>query len=229
MGMTTLRQQEPDRAAAVTYWRRRFIALVTGLSVLALAAWALSSALGGPGPAAGGGAARLTHGTLPSAAATGGSGTAGQHGTGTGGHAAQHQGGSGSGAGGMRPCPPNDVVLSLFSSQAAYSLRQAPEFEVDVVSTAGRSCTFNIGARHLWVQITAGSLRVWSSDECAEGEASLVTELQRGVPTVVPIGWDGQISSQGCPGPGTMAPAGVYTAVASDSTSSSNTLAFRIG
>jgi len=129
----------------------------------------------------------------------------------------------------MRPCPAGDVVLSLFSSQAAYSLRQAPEFEVDVVSTASRSCTFNIGARHLWVQITAGSLRVWSSDECAEGEASLVTELQRGVPTVVPIGWDGQISSQRCPGPGTDAPAGTYTAVASDSSSSSNALAFRMG
>lgn len=227
--MTTLRQQTPDRAAAATYWRRRCIALVTGLSVLALVTWALSTALGGPGPAAGSGATGATRGTLPSGAAKGGTGAARQHGTGSSGQGTQHQEGSGAGATGTRPCPAGDVVLSLFSSQAAYSLRQAPEFEVDVVSTASRSCTFNIGARHLWVQITAGSLRVWSSDECAEGQASLVTELQRGVPTVVPIGWDGQISSQGCPGPGTMAPAGTYTAVASDSTSSSNALAFRIG
>ncbi len=225
MGMTTLRQQTPDRPPTATYWRRRFIALVTGLSILALVAWAVSSALGGAAPAAGGGTA-LTQGTQPA----GSVGTAApQHGTGNAGQSLQHQGNSGVGGSGPRPCEASDVVLSLFSSQAAYSLRQAPEFEVDVVSTASRSCTFNIGARYLWVQITAGSVRVWSSAECAEGQASLVTELQRGVPTVVPIGWDGQISGQGCPGPATMAPAGMYSAVASDATSRSNTLAFRIG
>jgi len=228
MGTTTLREQAHDPPDAATYWRRRFIALVTGMSVLALVTWAVSAALGGSAPSTGGAAASLAHsgntrGVVTVTASTG------QSGAGSGAQGTPRQGGSGAGAGALRPCPANDVVLSLFSSQAAYSIRQQPEFEVDVVSTAGRSCTFDIGARHVWVQISAGSLRIWSSADCAEGEASLVTELQRGVPTVVPIGWDGQVAGEGCPGPATMAPAGMYTAVAGDGSGTSNTLAFRIG
>ena len=225
MGMTTLRPQTHDRHATAIYWRRRFLALVTGLSVLALVAWAASSALGRPTPAPGRGASALNPEAQSSGAISRDTGLAQQQGASRDGQAAQHHGHYG---GGIQPCPADDVVLSIFSSQSAYSLRQAPEFDVDVVSTASRSCTFNIGSSYLWVQITAGSVRVWSSAECAEGEASLVTELQRGVPTVVPIGWDGQISGQSCPGPGTTAPAGTYTAVASDSGSSSNALAFQI-
>jgi hypothetical protein len=115
------------------------------------------------------------------------------------------------------------------SGQASYSVRQSPEFEVSVVSVADQTCTFDIGARHVWLQIAAGPVRIWSSAECAEGQASLVTQLRRGVPTVVPIGWNGQISGPGCPGPSTRAAAGSYTAVASDGQRSSNSLVFRIG
>jgi hypothetical protein len=224
--MTTLREQTEDQPAAATYWRRRFIALVAGLSVLALLTWAVSSVLGGSTPAAGGNAASLNKPAAAGPAASPTAASARQRGSPP---ATHSHSAAGAGGGGLRPCPANDVVLSLFSSQAAYSVTQEPEFEVDVVSTASRSCTFNIGAKHVWVQINAGSLRVWSSAYCAEGEASLVTELQRGVPTVVPIGWDGEVSGQGCPGPGTAAPAGAYTAVAADGSGSSNALTFRIG
>jgi hypothetical protein len=125
-------------------------------------------------------------------------------------------------------CPAGDIVLSLFSSQANYSARQMPEFQVDVVSTDAQTCTLDIGAKHLWLRIFAGSVKVWTSAQCAEGEASLVTELHRGVPTVVPIGWNGQTSGTSCPGPATTVTRGNYTATASDGTQVSNTLTFRI-
>jgi hypothetical protein len=130
---------------------------------------------------------------------------------------------------GLLPCPVHDVVLSLFSSGASYTAWQTPTFDVDVVSTASQTCTFDIGARHVLLQVTSGAHRVWTSADCAEGQASLVTKLDRGIPTIVPIAWNGQRSSPGCPVPGSSAPAGSYTALATDGPLASNPLTFRIG
>jgi len=224
MGTTTLSKTAPERPTASIYWRRRFAALVIGLSVLALVTWALSDAMGGSSPAVNSAATKSVHGTLPSPAPRT-SGSAQRNGAGS----PRRHHGSAAGAGSLRPCPPSAIVLSVFSSRASYSVRQSPEFNVDVVSVAAQTCTLDIGARHVWLQITAGPVRIWSSAECAEGEASLVTKLKRGVPTVVPMGWNGQISGPGCPGPGTRAAAGSYTAVASDGPVSSSPLVFRLG
>jgi hypothetical protein len=226
MGMTTVRRDAPERPVAATYWRRRFVALVIGLSLLALITWAVSGALGGSAPSPDSAATQQVHGTLPgSPPASPGTRRGGA--AGRSGQPQAHHGAS-QGSGQLRPCPASEVVLSVFSSQASYSARQTPEFEVDVVSTASQSCTFDIGARHVWLRIMAGPVRVWSSAECAEGEASLVTELRRGIPTIVPIGWDEQMSGSGCPGPGTPAVSGSYSAVASDGASTSSALEFRI-
>jgi hypothetical protein len=227
MGSTTVRQIMPDRPTASTYWRRRFIALVVSLSVLALITWALSGAFGGSSPAANTAATRQVHGHLPPSQPPKAGGAQHSPGTDSDSHPARQQ--STPALAAPRPCPSGDVVLSLFSSQASYTIRQTPEFEVDVVSTAPQTCTFDIGARHVWLEVKAGPLVIWSSAECAEGEASLIAELQRGVPTVVPIGWDGQRSGPGCPGPGTAAASGSYSAVATDGAGVSNEVPFRIG
>jgi hypothetical protein len=264
MATSTVRRIPSDRPPATAYWRRRFVTLVLGLSVLALVAWAFSGSLGGSSPAAP--AASIRNLSGPSSPA-GGSGGHGQT-PGSGGHsqspgsghtkaatsghtpaagaghtksasANHHTAGSGAhesaahgqkqGAAGLLPCPAGTVVLSLFSSQPSYSIRQIPQFEVDVVSTASQACTFDIGSRHVSLRIEAGPLPIWSSGECAEGEASLVTELRRGIPTVVSIGWNGQHSSPGCPVPGAPATRGTYTAVAAAGWLRSNTLVFHVG
>lgn len=221
----------PVPVSASVYWRRRFFALLVGLAILALVAWAFAGALGGSSPAASPAATKSVSSAPPSAAASAGSAApAGSDAASS--HPATSSPGRTAGSSGHygpHPCAPYSVVLSLFSSQASYSLRQTPQFEVDVVSTQSRSCTFDIGAQHVLVRISAGSQLVWTSADCAEGQASLVTRLRRGVPTVVPIAWDGQHSSPGCPVPGVRAAAGTYTATASDSTGASNPIAFRIG
>jgi hypothetical protein len=221
---TTLRRMMPDRTAAV-YWRRRFVALLIGLSVLALASWACAGVLARSAQARNPAATTSLHRALPSTSAgsTGTEATAGAAGPKRTGHTAAN--------GNALRCPAGDVVLSLFSGQASFSVRQTPEFEVDVVSTASRPCTFDIGARHLLLQVSAGSSRVWTSADCAEGQASLIAKLSRGVPTVVPIAWNGQHSSPGCPVPGAAASGGPYTATATTTggAQSSNALTFRIG
>ncbi len=138
------------------------------------------------------------------------------------------RGGSHDSVPGSRACVPGKVVISLFASQVSYSAHAWPEFEVDVVSTADKPCTFNVGAAQLALVINAGSVRVWSSADCAQGRKSLVTDLFRGVPTVLPISWDRRTASPGCELASSAVPAGIYAATASNGQLSSNTEIFRL-
>jgi hypothetical protein len=241
-----------------TYWRRRFLALVGGLAVLAVVVWAASGALA---PAVGSQTA-VTGTSLQAHTASGrtGAGT-GSSGAGraVGGRAADGAGhsGRGSGAGsraaggtGTHPGPPtthatsapgtgaarhelpscraDDVVLSLFASQQRYGLGQVPEFDIDVVSTAARTCKFNVGPKFLALVIRSGAVRVWSSADCVMRAGSLPTELIRGVPTVLPMWWDRATSTPGCKRAASQARDGRYVAVATDGSLTSNTQAFRL-
>ncbi len=228
-GLRSRRQRPPYRPVpqAATYWRRRFAALVIGLAALALVSWAFSGALGGGSPSAG----QPGAGASAAAGGKGGGSQPGQGGARNAGatSAAQQKGTAARKRFRPRPCPHGDVVLSLFSSQASYGARQLPQFTVDVVATARQTCTFDVGARHIALVIFAGSVRVWSSADCVQGAGDLVSDLQRGVPTVVPISWNRQASSAGCPATSSTMPGGSYTATVSDGALVSNSISFRIG
>jgi hypothetical protein len=238
MGLNTVR--EPSSLPAATYWRRRFIALLAGMSVLALVAWALSGAVNAT-RAAGGSTTHKPppHKTVvtppasspdPSLAASGSPPSSKTPTAQKTPHPSSSNGTSGTDktAGRTPVCSPGYVVLSLFSSQGSYSTGQDAQFQIDVVSTAKRSCNFDVGAGHVVLQISKGTQIVWTSAQCAEGEASLIATLHRGVPTIVPMTWTGRRSSAGCPVPGAQAGRGSYTAVATDGTLRSSTVNFRL-
>jgi hypothetical protein len=258
---------EPDgrELGAMTYWRRRFIALTVGLGILSLIAWAFSGTMGasqaGGSTAAGG--ARASHG-LPAraAAGSGGSGDASRPATQrqttasaaaspTARPSASAQPSASPATGALaqadhppaqlaafaprraphpaRACKPGDIVLSLFVDQDSYGQGQLPEFDVNVVSTATRTCGFNVGAKHLSLVVRAHGKRVWASVKCATGHGTLTTNLARGVPVIVPVSWNRQTSALACQGTGQQAPAGRYTASASDGGVASNPVRFTIG
>lgn len=253
MGPNTVRQTTP-RLPSVTYWRRRFMALVVGMAVFALLAWAFSGALGASRAAGDSTPHRPAHGTVaggstasPSAKPTvsptntispthqptkSASHKPGTHKspkpspTATHSRSPVHK--KTTAKHGLQPCPAGAVVLSLFSSQGSYATGQTPQFQIDVVSTATDSCAFDIGARHVVLQISQGKDVVWTSAQCAEGTASLVVTLHRGVPTIVPMTWNGRRSSAGCPVPGKAASKGSYTAQAIDGSLRSNSIAFQL-
>jgi hypothetical protein len=120
-------------------------------------------------------------------------------------------------------------VISLFATQASYGPGEPAEFDVDVVSTAAGTCAFNVGPRYLAVAVMDGQRRVWGSADCAAGAGSLVTDLARGVPTVLPVAWDLQTSARGCPATAAQAADGSYTATAADGGVTSNAATFRLG
>jgi hypothetical protein len=211
--------------SAVVYWRRRLGALVVGMSVLAVVAWAFEGVLGG-GPVQPPAATAATSSRSPTISPSATS------------HVSQpaqpvpgrtvSPGQRGAALGPLPHCPPNGVVLSLFTTSQSYGPGKFPVFQVDVVSVRKGSCKFNVGAQHIVLEIRAGSTTIWTSADCMRGTGSLTTNLAQGVPTVLPISWDLRAASDGCPAPASEVPPGNYTARATDGSLVSNLERFRI-
>jgi hypothetical protein len=204
----------------------------------------IGQAAGRPGPGAGGsgpGAATARPAQSPGSAARGGPGqgpdlagtrppasSRGQSAGGPGGHGPGGQHGEKHGSK-LRGCRHRGIVLSLSASQDNFGSRELPMFDVYVVSTSGTACRFNVGAKHVRLVIRSGPERIWGSADCLAGAGSLSTDLERGVPTVLPISWDRKTSSAGCQVTSSRVPAGTYAATAVDGTVTSNTETFRLG
>ena len=127
-----------------------------------------------------------------------------------------------------RHCQASDIVISVSSDRSSYRQAQSPEFDVDVVSTANRTCAFNVGPKFLSLVVMAGRKRVWSSADCVQGRGSLMTNLARGVPTVLPITWDRRRSAPGCTATSGQVRSGSFAASASDGSVASNSVTFRL-
>jgi hypothetical protein len=231
--------QRPDPpVGAATYWKRRFFVLAAGLAVLAVIAWGLSGALnsGRAAGLAGRGAHSHAHSSSPgpasSASQTPSNSPAPSPSATSSTPAAKRktQNPPPTAHGPTGNCPRRDVVLSLFPAQTSFSRAQPPQFSVDVVSTASRTCTFNVGPKFLTVTITAGKDRVWGSADCLKltGRGVLLTKLVRGIPTVLPVTWDLRTSVPGCSQPQSRARSGSYAAVATDDGLSSAPAEFRV-
>lgn len=217
-------------APAGTYWRRRFLLLVAGLTIFGLAAWGLSTALAvGPSRVGQGRHDRVPasheHRSVrpePKPTPTRPAGPSpsrrpratrspDRRGGGT-------NAGQANGHGTILPafCARRDVVLSLFTDQTQYSHQQQPVFDVNVVSTGQAECSFNIGSQHVTLVIKEGPARIWSSADCATGTGSLIAALKRGVPTVLTFSWQRRTSAPGCSARARAVPPGSYTAFAVD-------------
>jgi hypothetical protein len=244
MGQKAFRNQAQQRALRpATYWRRRFLALVAGFGALSLVAWAFSGALAVGKTGSQAPASRVSShpvvSTSPGAPSPGSASPAASA-------PARSRELSAARARARRAratsrdhpvklpitarraCRPADVVLSLFLSQDSYGPGQLPVFDVDVVSTSPRTCTVNVGPKFLAVVVTSGGDRIWSSADCVAGAGSLVTDLVKGVPAVLPISWGRQTSAPGCFVPAARAHGGTYRAAASDGRLVSRKEAFRI-
>jgi hypothetical protein len=142
----------------------------------------------------------------------------------------RHQAGHGTTAGGRAAaCPRGSVVLSLFTTTYRYPAHQTPRFQLDVVSTAPRPCSFDLGAKHVQLVIKAGGERqVWDSADCAAA-GHRVTRLTRGVPDVLRVTWDRKTAAASCRLGGKAARPGTYTATARSGPVHSQSLIFVLG
>ncbi|WP_433498456.1 hypothetical protein ACQP1K_26805 [Sphaerimonospora sp. CA-214678] len=209
---------------ADVYWRRRVSVLTGMLVVVAVVAWACTSASGKPGDKTGG--VRATPGasgpmvvSLPSAPASGSPSPSGAAAL-----AAQAEPSpSPSGARSPSPkpakprrpgdpCDPKDLVIAIRSGQNVYAGDAAPTFLLTVVSTDRIECTVDVGPRTLEMRVTSGGQRIWSTADCVAGEGVDRQTLERGIPYVRTITWDRRRSGTVCSGKRPTAEPGTYVA-----------------
>jgi hypothetical protein len=101
---------------------------------------------------------------------------------------------------------------------------------VDVVSTAARPCSFDLGAKNVQLVIRAGGeRRVWDSADCVRSAGHRMGRLTRGVPAVLRISWDRKTSVAGCRLPGKAAQPDTYTATARSGALRTQSLIFVLG
>jgi hypothetical protein len=203
-----------------TYWRRRVVVLAVGVAVLGLPIWAVNKALGGSqAPGQGSPPSSAGHAASPSprSRAERGHWQAATRETADlgGGPRARPSAGASPGARpGRQTCARGAVLLTIRGAQHRYAPGDQVTFVVGAVSTRSRPCRIDLGARFTSVVVASGGTPLWDSSSCLRGTGSQVVMLSRGAPAFVKVTWDRRTSMSGCPGQGTAARAGAYTAAA---------------
>jgi hypothetical protein len=134
-------------------------------------------------------------------------------------------------ASGVEPdgsCAPGSMVLSLFTSRASYSAGQYPAFQIDAVSTASRTCSFDISPGRLHVQVMSKGRVIWDSADCSRGEPGRSVQFRRGVPAETSVTWRRIVSLPGCVTVASSARPGSYQVQARDSSVASPVRSFKL-
>jgi hypothetical protein len=136
--------------------------------------------------------------------------------------------GGGSGVEPDGTCAPASMVLSLFTSRASYSAGQYPAFRIDAVSTASRTCSFDISPHRLHVQVMSKGRVIWDSADCSRGEPDRSSRFRRGVPAEASVTWRRIVSLPGCVTVASSARPGSYQVQARDSSVASPVRSFKL-
>ena len=125
-------------------------------------------------------------------------------------------------------CSPSSVVLSLFSGSRTYPSGQNPQFDVNVVSTAPGTCTFDLSPAQFHLVVMSAGRVIWDSADCARGGGTQLRKLARGVPVQDYFTWNRAITLPGCVTLASSARPGSYQAQARTSAISSGTFSFKL-
>lgn len=95
------------------------------------------------------------------------------------------------------PCPTGDVSVSP-SVRRAYAGQQVT-ITLDLTTQSSPACTWEVSPDTVVVELTSGSDRIWSSQDCptAIGQHSVI--VRKDHVTKVPIVWGARRSDAGCP------------------------------
>ena len=206
-----------------TYWRRRVVVLAAGVAVLGLPIWAVNKALGGS-QAQGAPRSYSGHVAGPSARSPDADGhrqTTARQTADPGSRPRARPSAASQGAKtspsprpGRQSCARGAVLLTLRSARHRYGPGEQVTFVVSAVSTTSRPCRLDLGSTFTSVVVASSGTPLWNSSSCLRSTDSRAVMLRRGTPAFLRVTWDRRTSLSGCPGQGTAAAAGTYTAAA---------------
>lgn len=170
---------------ARVYWVRRFVVLAAVVAVVLIAAWIVPFVAGKAGDLFSG-ARSATPGPTPTTPAA---------------------------EVGPQPCATDALGVTLAADAASYPAGALPTLSVTLVNNGPAGCVVDAGEAQREIVITSGTDRIWSSRDCATGDA-LTRELllAPGAPDATTVQWQRTRSAAGCSGDQPAALKGTYSA-----------------
>lgn len=160
------------------YWRRRVIAAVVLLLVLALLIWAVTALIGAfsgdDEPAA-------------QAPAPSDSGTA----------SPTSSPGESPSADGAQ-CTARDVQVVATADSRTHKVGDTAQIGMTITNTSDETCTIDVGSAALTILVTSGSDQIWSSDDCEVDSRSNIVDLEGGKSMESAVPWKTERSGAGC-------------------------------
>lgn len=212
-----------------TYWRRRLVAVVVLLVVVALAVLGIRALTRSPEDAAAQGrkidpsqvASTLTG--SPTGSPTGATGTPTGDPTGS-------PSASPTSTGPVTPCEGAALAVTLTSDATTYGPGKTPKLVLTVRNTSETACSAEIGsATRTFVATDAAGAQVWSTADCQSSTASQVYTLEPGGSRSMSVTWSRMRSTAGCPDGQAAVEPGGYTVTGSWNGTTAAPLAVSLG
>lgn len=134
----------------------------------------------------------------------------------------------GSTASGVPACPASAIAVTAEPAATSTAVGKGLKLTMTIENTGKTACSRDVGAGANELQITSGSVLVWSSDFCvAAGEAD-VEVIDPGQQYSSTVSWPGTVVSKECPSSPPDAQAGSYKVVGRNGDIKSKAVAFTV-
>jgi hypothetical protein len=111
------------------------------------------------------------------------------------------------------PCSAGDIVATPSVKGAAYAGRPVV-FRLALTTKESPACTWTVSPGAVVVKVTAGSDRVWSTQQCRGAVPKQAVVVRKDHPATVRVAWNGQRSDDDCTRSTSWAEPGLYHVVA---------------
>lgn len=111
-------------------------------------------------------------------------------------------------------CADEAIRVTAATASGATTVGAGMGLTLTVTNTGSTACTRDVGAGANELQVTSGSVLVWSSDFCNASSAEDLQVLDPGEAWSTSIAWSGTVVAKGCPSDQPTAQAGSYRAIA---------------
>ena len=162
------------------YWRRRVLAVVVLILVLALLIWAVTALIGAftaddePAVQAPAPSASATATASPTSSAEDAPSTDGSE------------------------CAARDVAVVATADSRTHKVGDTAQIGMTITNTSDETCTMDVGSAALTILVTSGSDKVWSSDDCEVDSRSNVVDLEAGQEMESAVPWKTERSGANC-------------------------------
>lgn len=192
----------PERPS--TYWKRRALALVALLLLVALIVLGIGALTDGGDDAATSASPSaspsMSGATTPGATTT--SSTAGATAS-----------ASNTATGAVGACNPADIVVTATTDKDSYPVTGSARVGLTIQSKASTDCSMDVGSQALELVISSGSDRIWSSDDCQGTPTPRTAVVKPGNASQIRsnVTWNLARSTPGCGSTATPVKVGVGT------------------